>query len=246
MQPTPSDIEQIIRVVMQRLAVAGDLMSGIGAIADNEDLDGELVLRDRVITLSTLEGKLSGKKKVRVHPRAVVTPAVTDELRRFKVELVRDNAASSAKANAQTSANTTRTQASPVGSASPVAVSTAPILVCGSALWFSSLSRHLCSQQATVQPCDDQAAIGLLKQHKARGGSRAIWLTSTPFAASVSLAQAACCTSVILPSLGELSAALAQANPECLIIDASRTTVAAIGNIVRTLFKHSRAAARAS
>ncbi len=90
MQPTSTDIEQIIRVVMQRLAAAGDLMSGVGSIADTRELDSELILRDRVVTLATLEGKLSGKKKLRVHPRAIVTPAVTDELRRIKVELVRD------------------------------------------------------------------------------------------------------------------------------------------------------------
>lgn len=234
MQPSSNDIEQIIRVVMQRLAAAGDLMSGVGSIADTRELDSELVLRDRVVTLATLDGKLSGKKKLRVHPRAIVTPAVVDELRRFKVELVRDDVKSSSRAatSADANSNPSRNTAT--------AASQAPILVCGSALWFGSLSRHLCSKQATVQPCDDAAAIGLLTQHKSRGGSQAIWLTTTPFAATIAIAKAACCTAVLLPSLADLNAALEQAQPECLIVDASRTTVAAVGNMVRALFKHTR------
>ena len=89
MQPSSIEIEQIVRVVMQRLAAAGDLISGVGSIADTEL--SELVLRQRVITLASLEGQtLKGKQRLRVHPRAVVTPAVHDELRKFKVELVRE------------------------------------------------------------------------------------------------------------------------------------------------------------
>ncbi len=215
MQPTAIDIEKIIRVVMQRLAVADDLMSGVAAIADTS----ELVLRERVITLAALDGKLTGKKKLRVHPRAVVTPAVVDELKRFKVELVRD-----------------------AGSSTSTSTSTrlAPVLVCGSAVWFNSLARHLCPQQAVVHGCDDQAALGLIKTHLANGGRNALWLTTTPYAANVSAARAACCTAVTLASLSDLRAALDQADPQCLIIDSTRTTVAAIGNIVRAMVKHSR------
>ncbi len=112
--------------------------------------------------------------------------------------------------------------------------------MCGSALWFASLSRHLCPKQATVQACDDKAALGLVQQHKVRGGSRAVWLTATPFAANVAVARAGCCTAVQLSSLGDLNAALAQADPDCLIVDPARFTVAAVGNLVRAMFKHAR------
>ena len=242
MQPSSIEIEQIVRVVMQRLAAAGDLISGVGSIADTEL--SELVLRQRVITLASLEGQtLKGKQRLRVHPRAVVTPAVHDELRKFKVELVRDAASPTKAATAASSTLKSDVIAKPglvAKTTAGLSSATAPILVCGSALWFGSLSRHLCPKQAMVQPCDDAAAIGLLKQHKARGGARAVWLTSTPFAASVAVAQAACCRAVLLPGLSELRAALDQANPECLIIDASRTTVAAIGNIVKIVARFSK------
>ncbi len=207
------------------------LMSGISAIADTADADSELVLRDRVVTLSALEGKLQGKSRVRVHPRAVVTPAVVDELKRFKVELVRD---------------TEPTKHRLVSSSVQPQVETkstawvAPILVCGSAVWFESLSRHLCPKQAFVRGCDDASAIEVIKKHQARGGSRVVWLSPKPFAANVAVAKSACCTAVILPGLGDLNAALEQADPECLILDASRYTVAAIGNLVRAMFKRER------
>ncbi|MCC6507500.1 MAG: hypothetical protein IT423_00225 [Pirellulaceae bacterium] len=114
----------------------------------------------------------------------------------------------------------------------------APILVCGSATWFGSLSRHLCPKQALVHACDDALAPGLIQTHLAGGGRRGLWLSSTPFAASVAVSRAACCTAVLLPSLRELGDALAQANPQLLIVDSPRWTVAAIGNLVRTLVKH--------
>ena len=231
MQPTSIDIEQIIRVVMQRLAVAGDLMSGVGEIADTQELDNELVLHDKLVTLGSLEGKLSGKRRLRVQPRAIVTPAVVDELRRFKVELVRDSQPTKHRLVADASAGAFV----PAKSTAIVA----PILVCGSAVWFESLSRHLCPKQAFVRGCDDQSAIEVIQKHKTRGGLRVVWVSPTPFAANIASASTGC-TTVMLPGLADLKAALQQADPECLIVDASRFTVAAVGNLVRAMFKHLR------
>lgn len=231
MQPTSIDIEQIIRVVMQRLAVAGDLMSGVGEIADTQELDSELVLQDKLVTLGTLDGKLSGKRRLRVQPRAIVTPAVVDELKRFKVELVRDSVPTKHRLVPDAAANSIAEMKS--------TARVAPILVCGSAVWFESLSRHLCPKQAFVRSCDDKSAIEVMQKHKTRGGLRVIWVSPTPFAANIASASATYST-VILPGLADLKAALEQADPECLIVDASRFTVAAVGNLVRAMFKHLR------
>jgi len=46
-----------------------------------------LVIGDPVITLSTLEGKIDGKKQVVVKPNAVITPAARDELNRHSIQL---------------------------------------------------------------------------------------------------------------------------------------------------------------
>ncbi len=48
-----------------------------------------LQLRDRVVTLALLEGRLDGVKRVLVPVSSLVTPAVRDELRKRQVELVR-------------------------------------------------------------------------------------------------------------------------------------------------------------
>lgn len=233
MQPTSPDIEQIIRVVMQRLAAAGDLASGISAIADTTDVDRELALSERLITLGTVQGKLQGISRLRVHPRAVVTPAVVDELKRAKVQLVREQAPTQHRLVQDG-------QPSGLSKDNKSTARVAPILVCGNAVWFESLSRHLCPKQAFVRSCDDSAAIELIKKHKTRGGYRVVWLSPTPFAASLAVAQANCCTAVLLPGLGDLNAALVQADPECVIVDAKRFTVAAVGNLVRAMFKHLR------
>jgi hypothetical protein len=48
----------------------------------------ELRLTEKLVTLRTLDGRLGGVSRVVVARRAVVTPAVKDELRRRKIELV--------------------------------------------------------------------------------------------------------------------------------------------------------------
>ena len=48
----------------------------------------DLRIAERVVTLRTIEKQLSGVKRVVVPQRSVVTPAVKDELRARKIELV--------------------------------------------------------------------------------------------------------------------------------------------------------------
>lgn len=64
--------------------------------------DGQLALSDRVVTLSLLEGRLAGLRKLVVSPTSLVTPAVRDELARRNVELIVGlSARESAKATVQ-------------------------------------------------------------------------------------------------------------------------------------------------
>lgn len=46
----------------------------------------------KVITLQSLEGRLAGIAEIKVEPRAIVTPAVNDELRKRSIRLVRSAA----------------------------------------------------------------------------------------------------------------------------------------------------------
>jgi len=79
---TEQQIEWIVMEVRRRLRVAGD---GKQATAHE---GGELRLKDRVITLRSIEGQLSGITRLVVRPRAIVTPAVKDELKTRRIQLV--------------------------------------------------------------------------------------------------------------------------------------------------------------
>ena len=74
--PEPSiDIDRIVREVLAEL--------GVGA----KPSSGELVVSCRVVTLSEVEGRLGGVRRLVVPSQAVVTPAVRDELHRRNVTL---------------------------------------------------------------------------------------------------------------------------------------------------------------
>jgi hypothetical protein len=73
------DIEYIIREVIRRLTAMG---------ADTARDDGGTVkLSERLVTMSTLDGKLAGAKRLVVAKKAIVTPLVKDELRKRKISL---------------------------------------------------------------------------------------------------------------------------------------------------------------
>lgn len=76
------EIERIVLEVIRRLTAAN-----LGAIPP----EGTLQIADRVITLATIEKRLSGVRQLVVRPKAVVTPSVQDELRANNIQLVRRN-----------------------------------------------------------------------------------------------------------------------------------------------------------
>ncbi len=98
MNLTPSQIEQIVGEVVRRLKVQLGATAGLGAsggsgvtagLSSSVALQEELVLTENVITLKSVEGRLAGNKRLVVRPRAIVTPAVRDELKKYKVALER-------------------------------------------------------------------------------------------------------------------------------------------------------------
>jgi hypothetical protein len=77
---TEQDVERIVVEVIRRLGLLGSPK----LIAASE-----LTLAERVVTMRSIEGKLDGVARLVVAPRAVVTPAVRDELNERQIELVR-------------------------------------------------------------------------------------------------------------------------------------------------------------
>lgn len=84
---TEEEIEWIVAEVIRRLGIA---TNDVRVAGDERGSSPAAVLKisDRVVTMRTIETRLSGIKRVVVRPRAVVTPAVKDELKAKKVELV--------------------------------------------------------------------------------------------------------------------------------------------------------------
>ena len=77
---TEQQVETIVLEVLRRLGLIESSSQNTGT---------ELSLTDRVVTMRSVEGRLAGINRMTVGPRAVVTPAVKDELKQRHIELVR-------------------------------------------------------------------------------------------------------------------------------------------------------------
>jgi len=75
-------VEWIVAEVLRRLGVA------VGREANRGKGGAELRIADRVVTMRSIEGRLTGVSRLIVKPRTVVTPAVKDELKVRKIEMV--------------------------------------------------------------------------------------------------------------------------------------------------------------
>jgi hypothetical protein len=84
---TPEQVETIVLEVIRRL---GLLSSGV-AVGERSATAADLTIKDKVVTMRLIEGRLAGVTRLMVTRRAVVTPAVKDELKKHKVELVRQS-----------------------------------------------------------------------------------------------------------------------------------------------------------
>ena len=80
-------IEFIVQEVIRRLKSGGAMIEGSVAPANGAR---DLALTDRLITLATVKGRLDGVRRLVVTRKALVTPAVRDELRAREIELFKD------------------------------------------------------------------------------------------------------------------------------------------------------------
>ena len=85
---TKEQIEWVVVEVIRRLGL-------VSASVDGEErsfssVGGDLAIAERLVTLRSIEGRLAGVKRLVVKSRAVITPAVRDELKQRQIELVRE------------------------------------------------------------------------------------------------------------------------------------------------------------
>jgi hypothetical protein len=89
---TPEQVETIVLEVIRRLGLLETNSTrerGTETNPTRERGSDELTLKDKVVTMRLVEGRLSGVTRLFVNAKAIVTPAVKDELKQYKVELVR-------------------------------------------------------------------------------------------------------------------------------------------------------------
>jgi hypothetical protein len=91
MNLTAADIDRIVAEVVRRLrAIMATSSTPVVAVRETTS---SLNLTEKVITLQTLRGRLEGITSVIVSDRAIVTPAVKDELRDRKIRWERSTKA---------------------------------------------------------------------------------------------------------------------------------------------------------
>lgn len=220
MSASAAEIEAIVRVVIERLRTARAAPADATKLPTSADGQSavtnpdELLVSERVITLELLKGMLPNKKIVRVHPRAVVTPAAQDELRSRGITLVRGGLRKSADASRIT-----------------------PLLLIATVNQQPVLSKRVCPQQARVSLASNSVNedLKLVESHLAASGRGVIWCSATPFAAVIASQTSGTKSvrAVQLTNPAELQAAIAQAQPNLLIVDHSHWSIAALENLVK-------------
>lgn len=196
----PAEIETIVRVVLQRLREIQAPSSPPPPRAPAfTPPTGTLRLEDRLITLERLEGRLEGIQVVQVPRRAVVTPAVMDELRSDQIRLERVDSVSRRSSSGQT-ADGRESRLLVVADASKRHGVEAPVE-------FVTASGN-CS-----------AEVCRIAAHLNSGGVGALWCAATPFAALRATIGNPTLQAVQLERLDDLTRALREAGPNVFILD---------------------------
>jgi hypothetical protein len=80
--------EQVAAIVVEVIRRLGLIDTNPTRQRGSADVS-ELTLTEELITTRTIENRLAGVTRLLVSKRAVVTPAVSDELKKHNIELVR-------------------------------------------------------------------------------------------------------------------------------------------------------------
>ena len=218
-----SDIEQIVRLVVDRLrgsavvvppaahlpSGATDEAAGQGAGSERSTGDAAtLHLSQPVVTLQEVAERLGGVRILEVDSRAVVTPAVRDELRRSGVTLVR-------RLSDGQRAPSPRAVVAPVADC---------LVVATSEKWATIKDLARRCQFLELEPAQDYDAVARRLLDVWCGSSRAVWCAHRPYAAVVASGRAASgrLQAVSLHQPAQLKQAMIEAQPNLLIVDDRR------------------------
>lgn len=150
------DIQAIVGEVVRRIQSL--CITQHAAVPANQ-----LELTDRLVTLASIKGKLHNIEQVVVPAKAIISPAVHDELKQRKIQLV----------SGTTTSTSTTTQTKP-----PVAT----LLAANIASDYNRavLARLVGSYGATIEQASESELASLVARQAAQvaSGSKAIWFTS--------------------------------------------------------------------
>ncbi len=187
------EIESIVQTVVQRLRQLGNGSAPASPSPSQCDaVPGTLTLPGKVITLDLIERRLQGVQRVLIERKAIVTPAVVDELKQHGIVLERRD-----------------------GSATR-SVAAAGLLIIGPASRREALSNAI---EFTAASNSCSADVCRIAAHLNTGGTGCVWCTDLPFVALENAFQNKCLRPVLLPAPADLQRAIAQVAPNVLILD---------------------------
>ena len=213
-------IEAIVREVLRRLTGVGST----GNVANNQCVTLNSIqaqqkqqsfeCSDKVISTETLRDKLNNIKTLRVKPKTIVTPAVRDELRDRKITIVFDLGTDNPNHRPATillgttcasTGNRLRDQ-----------------LVAGG----TQVQLHVdsCSSQLTTF-VGDQVSMAM----------SALIVTEKPYKAACTANRNANVRAVVINNTNELTAAKAELNPNCVVLNSSNVGRINLSNLLSQL-----------
>ena len=165
--------------------------------------ESDLVIAERVVSLATIGERLAGKKRLLVQPKAVVTPAVRDELRKRGVRLER----------------TTETERSPTCSSKLMVT-----IGCSSPAAERLAAQARQSGCDTNQCSDAQAATKKIGQHLREDGATAVWLSNTPLLAQTLANRDGSIRACVAHNVTEVQSAITAIGTNLVVVDPDRVT----------------------
>ena len=228
------EIEQIVQLVLERLRTqlpprstaplsTASLSIAPAAVADSSPgpatpASALLQFEQPLLTTSDLRDRLQGVQQVMVSERCVVTPAVQDELRQRGIKLQRTGGSRPQGTRAASSSLAHCLIVVPTGSK------------------LAGLARLLATAGASVQGEAEncQRTAELVRTHLQTTHGRCLWSASRPFGAMHAMAAlGGSGLAVQLASFNELSAAVEQAQPNTLVVDDQRWSIAGLGRLAQ-------------
>lgn len=224
---TYSEMEAIVRAVLQRLRDAPSARSEHGGPTGSDSLANKIVepqgrtalrLEQPLVTLEHLRDRWNGLSVLQVPARCVLTPAVVDEMRLRGVTLERFAATASTNS---TSPETTNGK----------------LLVLATKGNQSGLAERLVQHHVKLRWLEqdsDEAGLAEVRRHVATADQFCLWCASRPFAAMKACCRDARVSAVQLSQIEDLAQAMDEARPNVIVVDATRWRPVAIAQLTNS------------